>query len=83
MYSLTRKRRARSRRCKSLGHKDLRQFFEKSHAIKTDWLGDLTCHKQISKKTQILILGGHMVNVKRLPQQAFDTVKTEVKKTFP
>jgi len=24
-----------------------------------------------------------MVNVKRFPQQAFDTVKTEVKKTFP
>ena len=35
------------------------------------------------EKTQILILGGHMVNVKRFPQQAFDTVKTEVKKTFP
>ena len=35
------------------------------------------------EKTQILILGGHMVNVKRFPQHPFDTVKTEVKKTFP
>jgi len=34
-------------------------------------------------KSRNSILGGHMVNVKRFPQQAFDTVKTEVKKTFP
>jgi len=34
-------------------------------------------------KYRISILGGHMVSVNRFPQQAFDTVKTEVKKTFP
>ena len=45
----------------------------------------------VKKKCKIILLGksrnsifsGHMVNVKRFPQQRFDTVKTEVKKTFP
>lgn len=47
-----------------------------------------TCVKKKCKiillgKSRNSIFGGHLVNVKRFPQQRFDTVKTEVKKTFP
>ena len=38
---------------------------------------------KFSAKYQISFFGGHMVSVNRFPQQVFDTVKTEVKKTFP
>ena len=41
------------------------------------------CKIVLLGKSRNSILGGHMGNGKRLPQQPYYTVKTEVKKTFP
>ncbi len=52
-------------------------------SLRTNDLRQKKVQNKFRHKYQISILGGHPRNGKRLPQQPYYTVKTEVKKTFP